>query len=334
MKPLRLGVIGLGVGEQHILAARARPGWELAALCDFSPEKLAEVSARHPGIPATADADSVIDDPSIDLVTIASWDNFHHAQILRALEKGKHVFVEKPLCLSREEAKDIRSALRAHPRLRLSSNLILRRSLRFMQVKALIDAGRLGDLYHLEADYNYGRLGKITEGWRAEIPFYSVIYGGGVHMVDLMMWFTGGDVTEVTAYGNRLATRGTAFRFDDCVTSILRFRNGATGKMGANFGCVYPHFHQVSVYGTKATFQNTLEGGKLVVDRAPGAPVEAVDAPYPGCQKGELLGGFMDGILAGREPEIPADAVFRTMSVCFAIEESARKGIPVTVEYV
>ncbi len=334
MKKLRVGIIGLGVGEQHIAGCEESSGGEAAVLCDFSPDKLQEVSARHPGIAVTGNAEGVLNDPSIDVVSIASWDNHHFKQVMRAIENGKHIFVEKPLCMNKAEAKEIRSALSAHPKVKLSSNLILRRSKRFMQVKRLIQEGRLGELFHLEADYNYGRVEKITHSWRGEIEYYSVIYGGGVHLIDLLRWFSGDEVAEVTAYGNRIATKGTAFRFDDMVISILKFRNGATGKMAANFGCVYPHFHPVSIYGTKATFQNTLEGGKLITDRRPDAQAEVVAEPYPGCRKGELLADFLDCLVQGREAEVNVDEVFKTMSVCFAIEESAQKGASVTVEYI
>ncbi|MEO6096891.1 MAG: Gfo/Idh/MocA family oxidoreductase [Fibrobacteria bacterium] len=334
MKKLRVGIIGLGVGEQHIAGCEGGSAGEAVVLCDFSPEKLREVSARHPGIATTERAEDVLDDPDIDVVSIASWDNHHYRQVMRAIEKGKHLFVEKPLCLQPGEARDIRRALAAKPGLKMSSNLILRRSKRFLKVKAMIAAGRFGDLYHLEADYNYGRLEKIVDGWRGQIEGYSVVLGGGVHTLDLLMWFCGSDVTEVTAYGNRLSTGGAKARFDDCVVSILKFRNGATGKMAANFGCVHPHFHQVALYGTRATFLNTLDGGRLITDRNPAASVEPVSDAYPGCQKGELLRDFLDSLAAGREPEVPTGDVFKTISVCFAIEESARTGAPVTVEYI
>jgi predicted dehydrogenase len=334
LKKLRVGIIGLGVGEQHIAGCEGRDAVEAALLCDFSADKLREVSARHPGIAVTANADDVLDDPDIDVVSIASYDDHHFRQVMRAIENDKHIFVEKPLCMDPREAREIRRALAAKPALRMSSNLILRRSKRFLQVKDLIRNGRLGELFHLEADYNYGRVEKVTQGWRGEIPYYSVVYGGGVHMIDLMMWFSGSDIAEVTAYGNRIATRGTRFRFDDCVVSIMKFRNGATGKMAANYGCVHPHFHQISLYGTQATFQNTLDGGRLITDRRPEAVPEPVDAAYPGCKKGELLGDFLDGLVRNRPAEVTAEDVFRTMSVCFAIEESARKGAPVTVEYI
>jgi predicted dehydrogenase len=333
MKKLRVGIIGLGVGEQHIYGCKGINGVEVSLLCDFSPEKLSQVSARHPGIEVTSRAQDVLENPDIDVVSIASWDNFHFQQVLGAIENGKHIFVEKPLCMEKPEAKEIRRALSFKPNIKLSSNLILRRSKRFMQVKDLIKAGRLGTLFHLEADYNYGRLEKITKGWRGEIAYYSIVYGGGVHMIDLMRWFSESEVIEVTAYGNRISSQGSRFKFNDLVVSILKFKNGATGKMAVNFGCVHPHFHQVSLYGTQATFQNSLEGGRLITDRHHESIPEPVLDAYPGCQKGELLRDFLLSLQQNMETDVSTDEVFKTMSVCFAIEESARLGTPVAVEY-
>ncbi len=333
MKAIRVGIIGLGVGEKHIEGCLSTPDCEIAALCDFSEQKLHEVSARYPGSMLTVDANKVIDDPGIDLVCIASYDNFHCEQILRAIAQGKHVFVEKPMCLSREEAQQIRLALAKQPQVYLSSNHILRKSQLFLQVKHMIESGELGTVYHLEGDYNYGRMEKITQGWRGTIDFYSVMYGGGIHMVDLLRWFAQSEVTEVSAVGNQIVTKGTGFRFNDCVVAILRFKNGAIGKVSANFGCVFPHFHRVAVYGTEATFLNDIGGGKLIVDRDANAAVRSLDAPYPGCRKGELLADFLHALQNSKEPTVSATEVFNTMSVCFAIEEAARSGATVSVRY-
>ena len=52
----------------------------------------------------------------------------------------------------------------------------------------------MGRLYYLEGDYAYGRLPKILSGWRAEIPIYSVVHGGAIHIIDLLLWLGGGQV--------------------------------------------------------------------------------------------------------------------------------------------
>ena len=86
-----------------------------------------------------------------------------------------------------------------------------------------------------------------------------------------MTWLAGERVAEVAAFGNRIATAGTGFRFDDMVVAILRFESGLVGKVAANFGCVFPHFHLLLVYGTAATFENGFEGGRIWNSREPDA---------------------------------------------------------------
>lgn len=317
---LRAGVIGLGVGEAHAAAYAAHPDCDLAAVCDLDPARLDQVHASHPEARAAGDPAEILTDPGIDVVSIASYDDAHFEQVRTALEHGKHVFVEKPICLHADEARELRRLAEARPDVKLSSNLVLRGSPRFRELKRLVDDGRLGELFYVESAYDYGRLSKITEGWRGDLPFYSVVLGGGVHVVDLLLWLTGRQVTGVTARGNRIATRGTKFRFDDLVVATLEFEGGLLGTVTANFGSVMPHFHELKLFGTEATFVNGLPDATL--HTRDGSVL--VDAPYPGVDKGDLVGPFVDAVLAGSEPPIPADEVFAAMSVCFAIDEAAR----------
>ncbi len=117
---LRAAIIGLGVGEQHIEGYRSHQGCEVVALCDFSEEKRAAAKAKYPGMKIAATAEEILDDPNIQAVSIATWDNYHCEQICRALANGKHVFVEKPLCLYESEAAKIRAMLSERPKLKLS----------------------------------------------------------------------------------------------------------------------------------------------------------------------------------------------------------------------
>lgn len=331
METIRVAVIGLGVGEQHALGVTRHPRAQLAAICDRDAEKLAEVGSRFPNVRRERDADAVFADPAIDLVVIATYDDAHAAQVLTALRHGKHVFVEKPFATDVADARRIREMLASHPELRLTTNTILRSSARFRWVKAQINAGVFGDLYAVEADYQYGRLHKVTEEWRGRLPFYSAVYGGGVHVVDLLRWFTGDEIARVIAYGNAICSAGTQFRYRDCITALLQFRSGIVGKVGVNFGCVLPHFHAVSLFGTHATFVNDRPNGRLYTSRDPEVPFAPVTASYPGCEKYDLLYDFLDAVADRRDPIITVDDAFRTMAVCFAIERSADCGEPVDV---
>ncbi len=334
MKQLRVGIIGLGVGQQHIEGYQSHPDCQVTALCDFSETKLNEVQKKYSNCSFTKNADDMLRNPQVDVISIATYDNYHYEQIVKALKHNKHVFVEKPLCLYEKEASGIRRLLKSKPHLKLSSNLILRKSPRFCLLKEMIKAGQMGNLFYVEGDYNYGRIHKITDGWRGKIDFYSVVYGGGVHIIDLLLWLTGDKVIEVFAYGTNLATRESNFRYNDTVVCILKFSSGLIGKMTANFGCVFPHFHALSIYGTKATFINGLEYGLLFDSSRPNAGYQKVDSPYPGVHKGGLIYNFVDSIIYGTEQTVCAEDIFSAMSVCFAIQKAVDKQKPTRVRYI
>ena len=329
---MRVGIIGLGVGEAHIQGYQQHPRCEVVALCDLLPEKLTVAREKYAGVRTTENADEVLEDSDIDVISIASYDNYHFDQIEKAIQNGKHIFVEKPVCLYEEEALKIRSLLSERPHLKLSSNFILRMSPRFRLLKQMVRKGIFGDFFYAEGDYNYGRVHKITEGWRGQIDFYSVVYGGAVHLIDLILWLTGDRVVEVVAYGNQIATKGSGFRYNDLVVSLLKFQSGMVAKIAANFGCVFPHFHGLSLYGTKATFVNGPDAGMLYDSSDPEKKPRKIEAPYPGIPKGALLYNFVDSILNGSTAEVSTQEVFETMSVCFAIEKAARTQGPVKVE--
>ena len=331
---IRVGILGLGVGQRHIAAFGLHPGCAVTALCDRDPEKLTAVGAKYPEMRRTTRPEDILEDPAIDLVSVATWDDAHAEQILHAIRCGKHVFAEKPLCLHAHELRAIREALAQHPGLRLSSNLVLRTCPRFKDLRRRVREGKLGRLFYLEADYNYGRIHKIIDGWRGRIPYYSVFLGGAVHLVDLLLWMTGDRVTTVMATGNAIATTGTGFRFNDLTVALLTFQSGAVAKVAANFGCVGSHFHRLLLYGTEATFENFPEHGRLSVSRESGADPELLDAPYPGRDKGVLAAAFVASLLDqdGFNDVVTEAEVFDAMAVCLAVEESARRGQSVRVD--
>jgi len=330
---LKVGVIGLGVGEAHISGYEADLRCTVASLCDIDEEKLREVGSRYPGKKLTNNAAELLSDPTIDVVSIASYDTYHHEQIMQALKNGKHVFVEKPLCLFEKELNEIFSQLNKSRHLKLSSNLILRRTPRFAELQQRIQLNELGDVYYLEGDYDYGRLEKIVNGWRGSIPYYSVVHGGAIHLIDLILWLTDKKVRKVVAMGNKTVTKHTSFSRQDLVVALLEFEDGALAKISANFGCMVPHHHKLTVYGTRGTFEQSHTGSAYFFSRNAGASSEEVESEYPGSSKGDMLPLFVKHILDGSPPDVTAQEVINAMSVSLAIEKSVGSGRPENVNF-
>ena len=253
-KIIKIGIIGLGVGLKHWETYEKNPSCEVVAIADFDKKKLEKYKKKFPKIQFVTDANKVLKNKSIDLISIASYDNYHCNHIIKSIKNDKHIFIEKPLCVNYLEYFKIKKALLSKPKIKISSNLVLRNSPQFLKLKKKINEKNIGDIYYMSGEYNYGRLKKITEGWRSKIPFYSVMHGGGLHVIDLMLWLVEKNVKKVIALGNNISTKKTKFRFNDLVSSLMEFENGITANVTANFASVTDHHHTLSVYGKEGTF--------------------------------------------------------------------------------
>ncbi|MEW5728880.1 MAG: Gfo/Idh/MocA family oxidoreductase, partial [Pseudomonadota bacterium] len=308
---------------------QAIPGVEVAAICDIDPARLDEIGDRYGVSERHTDPARITAHPDLDVISICSYDDAHAAQVVAALDHGKHVMVEKPVVLHPAEADQVLAALQRSSRF-ITSNLILRKSPRFAELKRQIEAGELGDIHYVEGDYIHQILWKITEGWRGKMDFYCTVYGGGIHLIDLMRWLLGREIVEVTALATDLPTRGSSFRFPDLIAALLRFDGGALGKTTTYFGPQRTKFHSLNVYGSRRVFINDLPNGKMFSGDRP-EDEETVTTPYPGMEKGDMLPEFIQSIRENRRPPLNEVDIFRTMSVCFAIWESVQSGRVVPV---
>lgn len=334
MSKLKVAIIGLGVGEAHIAGYAKNEHCEVVAICDFNLEKLKEVSGRHPVLTCYTDANEVLKNPSIDVVSIATYDDIHFEQIMLGLENNKHLFVEKPLCIREEHAWAIFNTLQTKKHIKISSNLILRLTPRFVKLKELIDNDFFGEIYSIEGDYNYGRLHKIVESWRGVIPGYSGVFGGGIHIVDLYYWLLGKKPIEVTAYGNKICTKDSTYTNFDFVTALLRYEDGLISKITINLGSVSNHFHKLAMYGTKGMFENKSHKIAEITNRVEGEITTVVfDYEYPGVNKGDMIDSFVQSIVTDSEPLVHVEELFDVMAICFAIEKAVHSGEKTVINY-
>lgn len=325
-RSLGVAVVGLGVGEQHVRAYAASNLCRVNWLYDLDPAR-AQRLAHELGIGRVARSfDEIMADRETDIVSIASYDDAHAAQVIAALEARKHVFVEKPLCQTAEELRAVCKAWGLNDRPHLASNLVLRGAPLYEWVRQRIAAGDFGRIYAFDGEYLYGRLPKITEGWRGDVEHYSVMQGGGIHLVDLMLWLTNERPYATSAVGNRICTEDTRFSYPDYVAATYRFPSGLIGRVTANFGCVLHHQHVVRVFGTQATFLYDDSGARVYRFRDPGGPVERPELPAQAAHKGVLIPRFVDTIQEGASSEPGARWEFDLMQTCLSADRALAEG--------
>ena len=145
--PVRVAVVGLGYwGPNLVRNLHELPDAEVAYVCDGRAEPLETIRRRYPACRVTRSFDAVLNDPTIDAVALATPVSTHFELAARALEAGKHVFVEKPLAGSSAEARELID-------LALERDVVLMPGHTFLyspqvnKIQPLIESGDLGEVY-------------------------------------------------------------------------------------------------------------------------------------------------------------------------------------------
>ena len=274
MQPLRVGVIGYGLGGSifHAPLISRVPGLELAAVVTSQRER---VEADYPGMTVLPSTTELFADPEIELVVVASPSTTHFDVARAALEAGKHVVVDKPFAASVAEAEQLIAIARARS-LFLSVYQNRRWDGDFLTVKHCIRDGALGETLHYEAHFDRYRL-DIRQGWRETGGKGSgILYDLGAHLIDQAVHLFG---LPQTVTADVFAQRKAAVA-PDYFHLILEY-----GKMRAilHGGTVVrdpgPHF---SVHGDAGSFQKYGMDGQedaLKAGMRPGDPDWAIDRP-------------------------------------------------------
>lgn len=317
-RQLAVSVIGVGqLGSLHAQAFADDPRTQLSCVYDIDKAKAEALAKKLKTKEASSFEDAL---EKSQIACIATFDNAHADQVIKALKAGKHVFVEKPLAYSKHELSEIAKAHSQNEKLHLASNLVLRTSEAYVWAKKAITTGELGEIYCIEGDYLYGRLDKITEGWRGKIDNYSVLLGGGIHLLDLILWLTDQTPKSVTSLGSQ---KGSGQKFVDCVYSLFEFENGLVAKLSANFACTHPHQHVLKIFGTKGTFIVDDQGARIFKTRKDGdKPTLLTQLKTLPTGKSLLIKSFLDGILSNENPKEKMNREIKLIECLLASEES------------
>ncbi len=343
-----IGVLGGGgdAGEGHIRGYQEDPRAEVVAVWDVNEAKGREQGGRL-GVPTFCRTlDELLARDDIDAVSICTPDHLHAEHAHRALQAGKHVLCEKPMCTSREDAARLVRDVRETGLVFLGGHVYHFRPDYQAMVSAYRD-GEIGEVWLAEGDYIsnlhrlYGPTGHTP--WRSEPSApQDILLGGGCHPLGLMRLALRAEVTEVFAYANHKAE--PLLPIDDCYVTALRFDNGVIGKLIAaagNRGYAPTGGHLV-LYGTSGT----LWGGKLYrYDEATHQTVVVHDykAQFAGHKPrvhdtrqvhhwAEQAEHFLDCIEGKAEPRTTVVDGARIVAALSAGVESARGGRPVAVD--
>ncbi len=342
---VKIGIIGCGkITERASLPnIKNYPKAKVVCLCDIVLEKAEEKKKAFglEGADTIRDWKKLVTKKDIDAVFVNTPNYLHEEMAVSALELGKHVLVEKPLTISVKAADNMIKASKKR-----SAFLMVEQTQRFDPIhqaaKKFIDSGKLGRINTIK-----GRIGHAGPEYWSEGKahwFYDKKKSGGgamidvgVHILDLIRWFSGKKIIEVCA---NIRTIEKKVPVDDNGSVLLRFEDGSIGHFEASW-TTRPYEVLTFTYG---------QNGKLLTAIGSDTPIIARMAKVgkgedPNCLLEDIVpelgpgGGwenaihyFIDCVEKKERPFVSGEEGRETIRVILAAYESAEKGAWVKVK--
>lgn len=325
-----VGLLGAGwVAAEYIKAFQANPLTEIVGIYNRTPGKAARLMATQ-GIQGIeyASLDDFFADERIQIVVSCTHPDVRAEHCVRAAQSGRHIVLEKPVGIAREQTAAIREAV-AKAGVKTVTSFVLRWNPQFVTVRQLIDDGGLGDLIYGEADYWHpARRAQPGSPYMQKNVVGSAFLSGGCHAVDMLRWL-GGEVTEVSAFST-VPKRIKTFDFDPVVVASLKFANGAVGKLSALLDGDTPYRFNCRLFGTNGSIQNNEVYSS---QKYPGAN-EYWTFPTITPNSGDVshhpfkaeIDHFIDCLEKNVESHASIYDTYKSMAICYAIDESAAQG--------
>jgi predicted dehydrogenase len=275
----KVAIIGLGyIGKVHLDTLLRIPGLEVVAISDVNEAIISDISKKY-GIPKyTTDWNSLLDDPEIEAFHNCTPNNLHFELNKILLQEGKHILSEKPLCLSKDQARELRD-LAVENNCITGINHCYRYYPSVQEIAQRIKKGEIGDVHTIFGSYFQDWLLYDTDyNWRLDPVFTGLsntMADIGSHWMDLAQFVSNLKVVEVMADLNTIhpirkkarkeyltyaKPEGNDFddvavEVDDYGSVLLHFENGAHGcfsvcQVAAGRKCTI----DLQVYGTKTAY--------------------------------------------------------------------------------
>ena len=332
----KFGVIGMGIrGKMYADIIRQNPDAQLMAICDTN-EVILEEYSKTWGIAVFKDSREMIDKAEINVVIVATPDFMHRDAVIYAAEHKLDMMVEKPFSTSVEECREMSAAIKDNG-VKCLVAFENRWSLPFINTKAMIDAGEIGNILNIYAllnDMEYVPkemlpwAGKSTPAWFL-FP----------HIIDMASWYVGKEVKRVYATGVKKKLVEQKIDTYDSMEAIVTYDDDTSGVFTTTW--VLPETYPVvadqkmSIVGEKSCVNIDLceqmvkmaTPQKYLNPRIIGTSVNGnINTP-----PAHMLNGYIKSLENNEIPLVTEDDGLRNTVIIAAIHESVRTGKPVEI---
>ena len=329
MKQVGWGMVGVGgVGGLVAPAFATNEDACLAAVVSRDPERAKAFAAQHGATHVYARFEDLLADPKVEVVYLGTPNWLHAEQTLQALAAGKHVLVEKPMALTVADAERMVAAAHQTGRL-LGVGFHLRHHPLLIELHRRMQSGEYGPITLIQAQWGIDMT--AVTGWKVDPTLAGAgsIMGLGVHLIDLLRWFTGREVRAVTARADGPSER---YPVEFLTLAMLEFDDGTLGQISCSRRL--PHSRNyVTVYtpGARLTAEGAVsmraEGELVIVQNG---TEERVEMPLPNPYAAEIA-AFSQAVRAETLFAASGDDGLQVVKVTTKLIESAESGRTLSV---
>lgn len=333
---VNIGIAGVANHGQTILRAIGGcENLELKACFDVNAEAAAE-TARKTGCKRLSSYDDLAADSEVEAVALVTPNFVHLEQAVKALESGKHVFVEKPFAMNVEEGKRIIEAARQSGKILQVGHNTRKRKV-FREAKRLVESGELGEIVSVYANmsFDFG-LTKAVPEWKKQkdkcplLPMTQL----GIHFIDTLEYLVGKIKSVSGVQRSAVLKDKNGNPVTDSVAAVLSFENGVIGSIQSDY--VSPSTYTIVIFGTKAKI--TCGDTEITLERpSAGTTVKEVLPAFERID-GESyfaeIAEFAECILDNRSPEVDGEVGLRNLAAIEAMLLSAESGRAVEISRV
>lgn len=308
MKKLGVAVIGVGFwGRNHVRVFKELPETELIAVCDVSKERAVSLAEKFEA-DAYTDSKQLLKRKDLDAVSICTWTTAHAEEAIRALNSGKHAFVEKPLANTIPEAKKIVKLAKQQEK-RLMVGFIERFNPGVQHVKEIVDEGKIG----VPVSATVRRVSK----WPERVGDVGVVKDYAIHDIDIMRYVFGEDPVTVYAKAGRLRHK----KFEDYAQIMLAFDKDKTAFLESNWLTPYK-VRKLIVTGSKAIISLDFITQQITIDSSKQTLMPRYTWKEP--LKMELQ-HFANSIMQNKQPRVTGVDGLKALIITEAALQSAKK---------
>lgn len=323
-RKVKCAVVGYGgafkMGKAHAQWMNDTGRMVTVAACDIDPDRTAEAAQDFPGIATYGSIEELLASSDAEVVVIVTPHNTHAELGLKALNAGKHVVLEKPMCITADEATAMIEAAKK-ARVTLTTFHNRRHDGDFMAIKEVIEKGLIGEVFHIEAAS--GGYGHPRHQWRSSKEISGgCMYDWGAHFVDWILNLIPEKMASVTGFFHKRVWHDVTN--EDHTQAIIRFKSGATADLQissiARIG--KPKWR---ILGTKGAILDHGGGSFKLATQVDGIPVEG-EVKHKESTWPEYYENLAAHLLDGAPLEVTPESSRRVIAVIETAEKSAKSG--------